>query len=264
MMTSKRDRSSYNSKTALVTGAARRIGRAIALEMADAGWDIAVHFGESRTDAEKLVGELRARGRRAAAIQCDLGDEAAVRSLLPAAVAALGPVSCLINNASLFDFDSAADFSHKRLDAHMRINLAAPVILANALCEATPDGEQAVVINLLDQKLYNPNPDFLSYTLSKAALASATTLLAQALAPKVRVVGVAPGLTMISHIQSEDEFAETHAMSPLGESSRPDEVARTVVFAAENRALTGSTILVDAGQHLMPLSRDFSLIHRKP
>jgi len=249
-------------RVALVTGAAKRLGRAIALELARAGWDIVVHYGSSRQDAERTVDEIRALGRRAEALSCDLADEAAVRELLPAANAALGPVRCIVNNASLFDYDAAADFSHAQLNRHMHVNLAAPVLLANALAESTPEGQQAVVVNLLDQKLYNLNPDFLSYTLSKAALDSATTMLAQALAPRVRVVGVAPGLTLISHLQTEEEFCATRAISPLGESSRPDEVAQAVVFAAGNRALTGSTLLVDAGQHLVRMARDFSLINR--
>jgi len=254
--------SSNTPKVALVTGAAKRLGRSIALALAAAGWDIVVHYGASRQDAERTVDEIRALGRRACALQCELSDEAAVRRLLPEANTLLGPVGCIVNNASLFDYDAAADFSHGSLDRHMHINLAAPILLARALHGATPEGSQAVVINLLDQKLYNLNPDFLSYTLSKAALESATTMLAQALAPRVRLVGVAPGLTMISHLQSEEEFSATHSLSPLGESSRPDEVAQAVVFAASNRALTGTTLLVDGGQHLMPMSRDFSLINR--
>jgi len=254
--------SSTPPKVALVTGAAKRLGRVIALELAAAGWDIVVHYGSSRQDAERTVDEIRARGRRASALHCELADEAAVRRLLPEANTLLGPVGCIVNNASLFDYDAALDFSHARLDRHMHINLAAPILLARALYEATPEGSQAVVINLLDQKLYNLNPDFLSYTLSKAALESATTMLAQALAPRVRLVGVAPGLTMISHLQTEEEFSATHSLSPLGQSSRPDEVAHAVVFAASNRALTGTTLLVDGGQHLMPMSRDFSLINR--
>jgi NAD(P)-dependent dehydrogenase (short-subunit alcohol dehydrogenase family) len=254
--------SSTPPKVALVTGAAKRLGRAIALELAAAGWDIVVHYGSSRQDAERTVEEIRARGRRASALHCELADEAAVRRLLPEANTLLGPVGCIVNNASLFDYDAALDFSHARLDRHMHINLAAPILLARALYEATPEGSQAVVINLLDQKLYNLNPDFLSYTLSKAALESATTMLAQALAPRVRLVGVAPGLTMISHLQTEEEFSATHSLSPLGQSSRPDDVAHAVVFAASNRALTGTTLLVDGGQHLMPMSRDFSLINR--
>ena len=247
-----------------MTGAARRIGRIVALTLAQRGWDVAVHYNRSSDDARATVRDIQALGRRAAALQCDLADEHAVKLLLPRAIQAFdgATVSCVVNNASLFDHDGAADFSLARLDAHMHTNLAAPVLLAQALHEATPAGAQAVVVNLLDQKLFNLNPDFLSYTLSKAALQAATTMLAQALAPKVRVVGIAPGLTMVSHMQSADDFSATHALSPLGESSRPEEVADAVAFAVENRALTGSTIQVDAGQHLLPLSRDFSFIKR--
>jgi NAD(P)-dependent dehydrogenase (short-subunit alcohol dehydrogenase family) len=250
------------ARTALVTGGAKRIGRTIALALADAGWDIAVHFNLSATEADEVVQQIRAKGRRAQAFHCDLADEHAVQQLLSAIGAGFAPVECIVNNASLFDYDNAADFSYARLEAHMRTNVGAPIALAQALYAATPDGAQSVVINLLDQKLYNLNPDFLSYTLSKAALQSAVTMLAQGLAPKVRVVGIAPGLTMISHIQSTEEFETTHAMSPIGASSRPDEVAQAVVFAAQNRALTGTTILVDGGQHLLKMPRDFSLMNR--
>lgn len=247
-------------KVALVTGAAKRIGREIALALARHGWDVVVHYGRSEAQAQATANEIVALGRRALALRCDLADATAVKQLLPNAIAALGPVSCVVNNASIFHFDCALDFSTQALDAHMHTNLAAPILLSQALFEATADGEQAVVINLLDQKLYNLNPDFLSYTLSKASLQTAIPMLALALAPKVRVVGIAPGLTMISHMQSAADFTEAHRRAPLGESSRPEEVADAVVFAAENRALTGSTILIDGGQHLLRLPRDFSLL----
>ncbi|WUR12874.1 SDR family oxidoreductase [[Empedobacter] haloabium] len=241
---------------ALVTGAGRRIGRAIALGMAQAGWDVAVHYRASRAEAEDVVARIQALGRRAVALHADLASEAAVKELLPAAVAALGRVSCVVNNASLFDYDSAADFTLARLDAHMHANLGAPLLLAQSLHEHTPAGSQAVVVNLLDQKLYNLNPDFLSYTLSKAALHTATTMLAQALAPKLRVVGVAPGITLVSGDQSEEGFAKAHAQTPLGRSSAPEDVVAAVLYAATARAVTGTTLLVDGGQHLMPLPRD--------
>ncbi len=246
----------HSIKVALVTGAARRIGRAIALALARDGWDIALHFHTSSEEAQSVAAEILALGRRVAPLQCDLADEAAVRALLPRAAAALGMISCVVNNASLFDYDNAQDFSSARLDAHMHANLAAPILLAQALHDATPDGQQAVVINLLDQKLYNLNPDFLSYTLSKAALHTATTLLAQALAPKVRVVGIAPGITLVSGAQSEAEFLQAHQATPLGRSSTPDDVAASVCYVASARALTGTTLLVDGGQHLISLQRD--------
>ena len=162
-------------------------------------------------------------------------------------------LDAVVNNASLFEHDDAGSFSHERFSRHLLANTAAPVLLAQALAEhlATRGAGPAsgCVVNLLDQKLFNPNPDFLSYTLSKAALQSATTLLAQALAPRVRVVGVAPGLTLTSHLLSDERFAELHQQSPLGRSSTPDDVAAAVVFALGNASVTGATLLVDGGQH---------------
>jgi NAD(P)-dependent dehydrogenase (short-subunit alcohol dehydrogenase family) len=251
-------------KTALVTGGAKRIGRAIALALAQRGWDVVVHYGHSEADALIVVKEILDSGRRAVAVQCDLADEAAVKTLLTRANRALGaesaPISCVVNNASKFEQDSTADFSMGVLDAHMHANLAAPILLARALHALTPAGQQAVVINLLDQKLFNLNPDFLSYTLSKAALHSATTMLAQALAPTLRVVGVAPGITLISADQSNEGFAKAHAQTPLGRSSTANDIAAAVCFAAESPAITGTTLLVDGGQHLIPSPRDVMFI----
>jgi NAD(P)-dependent dehydrogenase (short-subunit alcohol dehydrogenase family) len=250
------------AKVALITGAAKRIGRSIALALAQRGWDVAVHYGRSADAARTTVRDIQALGRRAAAVQCDLADEDAVKALLPRAQQAVGggPISCVVNNASLFAQDDTVDFSFARLDAHMHANLAAPILLARALHDATPSGAQAVVINLLDQKLFNLNPDFLSYTLSKAALHSATTMLAQALAPKLRIVGVAPGITLVSGEQTEDDFAKAHAITPLGRSSTLDDIAATVCFVAESPAITGTTLVVDGGQHLIPLQRDVMFV----
>ncbi|HEY8608485.1 MAG TPA: SDR family oxidoreductase [Noviherbaspirillum sp.] len=247
-------------KVALVTGAARRIGRVIALAMAQRGWDVAVHYGRSADEARQTVGEIEALGRRAAAFQCDLADADAVAALLPAVTDVLGPVTCLVNNASLFEQDDASNFSAAALDRHMHANLAAPVLLAQALHEATPEGGQAVAVNLLDQKLFNLNPDFLSYTLSKSALQTATVMLAQALAPRLRVVGVAPGITLVSGDQSEDGFRKAHKLTPLQRSSTPEDVASAVCFVAEAPAITGTTLLVDGGQHLIPLQRDVMFV----
>jgi NAD(P)-dependent dehydrogenase (short-subunit alcohol dehydrogenase family) len=252
-------------RVALVTGAAKRIGRQIALSLAQRGWDVAVHYGHSEADAATLVAEIQALGQRAVALQADLSHEAEVRNLVPRAIAALGKLTCLVNNASLFEQDDAATFSPQCLNKHMQVNLSAPLLLAQALHAATADGEQACVINLLDQKLYNLNPDFLSYTLSKAALQCATTTLAQALAPRLRVVGIAPGISLISGEQSEDDFALAHQRTPLGRSSTPLDIANTVCFVADAAAITGTTILVDGGQHLIPLQRDVMfLANAKP
>jgi len=243
-------------RSALVTGAGRRLGRAIAIGLAAAGWDVAVHYGQSAREAEETAEAVRALGRRVALLQCDLADEAATRALLGRAIDALGPIVCVVNNASQFEFDSATDFSPALLARLTGANVAAPLLLAQALHAATPPGAQAVVINLLDQKLDNLNPDFLSYTLTKAALKTATVMLAQALAPTVRVVGVSPGLTLVSGEQTEAGFAEAHRATPLQRSSEPQDIVDAVCYLAGARAITGTTLLVDGGQHLMPLARD--------
>lgn len=243
-------------KIALITGAARRLGRAIALGMAEDGWDVVVHYRTSRAEAEDTVNDIKQFGRRAALLEGDLADEAVSKSLLRRANDLLGPVSCVVNNASLFEFDDASSFSSDMLHAHMQANLAAPLILAQSLHALTAAGQQSVVINLLDQKLFNLNPDFLSYTLSKAGLHTATTLLAQALAPKVRVVGVAPGLTLVSGDQTETGFSKAHQQTPLGKSSTPNDIADAVCYLARAQALTGTVLVVDGGQHLIPTQRD--------
>ncbi|MEB0137411.1 MULTISPECIES: SDR family oxidoreductase [unclassified Undibacterium] len=251
-------------RVALVTGAARRIGRHIALTLAAQGWDIIVHFGQSAGAAAQVVAELEALGARACALGADLADETATRALFERAHQVWGRIDCIVNNAALFEEDRADSFSHACLDRHMHANLAAPLLLAQALYAATPVGQQACVINLLDQKLYNLNPDFLSYTLSKAALQCATTVLAQALAPRVRVVGVAPGITMVSGHQSEADFEHAHQVTPLGRSSSPDDIAQTVCFIAACPAITGTTIVVDGGQHLIALQRDVMFLATAP
>lgn len=241
---------------ALVTGAARRLGRAIALGMAADGWDIVVHYRSSLDDARDTVGAIEQLGRRAALVDADLADESAVKQLLHRANKLLGPISCVVNNASLFEFDDASSFSSAMLSAHMHANLAAPILIAQSLHAITPVGNQSVVINLLDQKLLNLNPDFLSYTLSKAGLHTATTLLAQALAPRVRVVGVAPGLTLVSGDQTETGFSKAHQQTPLGKSSTPADIADAVCYLARAQAVTGTILVVDGGQHLIPTQRD--------
>jgi len=243
-------------KIALITGAARRLGRAIALGMAADGWDIVVHYRSSLDDARDTARAIEQLGRRAALIDGDLADESAAKRLLHRANNLLGPVSCIVNNASLFEFDDAGSFNGAMLNAHMQANLAAPIILAQSLHALTPADQQSVVINLLDQKLLNLNPDFLSYTLSKAALHTATTVLAQALAPTVRVVGVAPGLTLVSGDQTEAGFSKAHQQTPLGKSSTPGDIADAVCYLARAQAVTGTILVVDGGQHLIPTQRD--------
>jgi NAD(P)-dependent dehydrogenase (short-subunit alcohol dehydrogenase family) len=252
----------------LITGAAKRLGREIALSAARAGWRVAVHYRGSSADAQATVADCTAHTGGSCSFQADLSDEAATLALLPAVVLQMGRVDAVVNCAALFEHDTPATFSYAALKSHLLANTAAPIVLAQALhthvqARRVQHGDTAlcgVVVNLLDQKLWNPNPDFLSYTLSKAALESANTLLAMALAPQVRVVGVAPGLTLTSHMLSDEKFKALHALSPLGRSSTPQDVCATVLFALTNQSITGTTLLVDGGQHLMKFERDFSLM----
>ncbi|MGE8317966.1 MAG: SDR family oxidoreductase [Comamonas sp.] len=248
-------------RTVLVTGAARRLGRAIALDLARHGWQVAVHYRGSEADAMQTAAECAALSGVSGHFDADFQDEAATRALLPRVAAHFGAVDAVANSASLFEHDGVADFGYDALARHLRSNTGAPIVLAQALHQHLESrNATGAVVNLLDQKLWNMNPDFVSYTLSKAALEAANTLLAQALAPRLRVVGVAPGLTLTSEFLSEDKFAQLHRMSPLGRSSTPEDVASAVRFALENPAITGTTLLVDGGQHLMRFDRDFSMM----
>jgi len=254
---------SHPRRCALVTGAAKRLGRSIALHLAASGWDVAIHYRHSAAEAAACAADCRALGVQAEVFSADLADEVACRALVPAVVQHFGRLDAVVNNASTFEHDSAQSFSYAAMDLHWRSNTGPAVLLAQALhqhlSERVPGAAAAgAVVNLLDQKLWNPNPDFFSYTLSKAALQAATTLLALALAPQLRIMGVAPGLTLSSHLLSEEQFARLHRLSPLGQSSNPEDVAEAVRFVLDNRALTGSTLLVDGGQHLWRFERDFS------
>jgi NAD(P)-dependent dehydrogenase (short-subunit alcohol dehydrogenase family) len=258
------DVNSRDKDVALITGGARRIGRVIALALARAGWDLAIQYRRSSVEAAQTVEAIKACGRGAVALECDLADVSAVRALPARCQGVLGALTCVINNASLFEFDSAADFRPELLARSTVINVAAPIILSQALVAQLPPGRTAVVINLLDQKLFNPNPDFLSYSLSKSALKEATRLLARALAPRVRVVGIAPGITLPSGDQTDAGFAIAHAKTPLNRSSTPEDIAEAVLYAVRARAVTGTTILVDGGQHLVPSDRDVMFLTEKP
>ena len=247
--------------TVLVTGAGKRLGRAIALGLAKAGWRVAVHYRASVAEATQTAYECAALCPGAQCFAADLSDETQACALVHSVVDHMGHLDAVVNSAALFEHDSASSFSNAMLQKHMLTNTAAAIHLARQLhVHACARAGNGVVVNLLDQKLWNLNPDFFSYTLSKASLETANTLLAKALAPQLRVVGVAPGLTLTSHMLSDDKFQDLHQLSPLGRSSSVDDVVATVLFVLLNPSLTGTTILVDGGQHLMPFERDFSLM----
>ena len=236
----------------IVTGAARRIGAAIARRLAAGGWRVVVHHCRSDAAARALVNELPG----AVAIEQDLATQDGPAALLAAARAALGgPVAALVNNASLFEFDTPGAIDPALIEAHVALNLAAPALLAEALA-AQDDLAAGAVVNLLDQKIVNPNPDFFSYSCTKVALAGATVMLDQALGPRVRVNAVAPGLTLPSLDQSEDEYRAVASRNLLGKPVRAEAVADAVAFLLEARALRGQTLFVDCGQRFLPRRRD--------
>lgn len=245
----------------LVTGAARRLGREIALDLAAHGFDVAVHYHRSGGDAAETVAQARKAGAFAESVCADLAEEAGCRALVPQVVERFGRLDAVVNNASTFEYDNAESFGLASMEQHWRANTAPAVLLAQALHRhLAGTNRQGCVVNLLDQKLWNLNPDYFSYTLSKAALQTATVMLAQALAPSVRVCGVAPGVTLLSGAMTADEFAKSHQLTPLQRSSTPDDIARTVRFLIESPAITGTTLLVDGGQHLQAQTRDVMFI----
>ncbi|MEO8004685.1 MAG: SDR family oxidoreductase [Betaproteobacteria bacterium] len=241
---------------ALVTGAGKRIGRAIALALAQDGWDLALHYHRSASEAETLSHEIAATGRRAATVSCNLADAAQVTHLIADCEGKLGTVTCLVNNASLFEYDDIASLDPAHWQRLMDVNLRAPVLLAQQFAARLPAGATGCIVNMLDQKVFNLNPDFLSYTIAKIGLEGATRVLAQALAPKVRVCGVAPGITLVSGEQSAEGFARAHTLAPLGHSSSVEDITNAVRFIVNAPSMTGTTLVVDGGQHLWPTRRD--------
>lgn len=239
-----------NPKTALVTGAARRIGRAIAERLAVDGWAVAVHCHDSAEDARAVVAVIEAAGGRAAVLEADLTDGAAVEALLPAAAEALGPVTALVNNASAFERDELATLTRASWDQHLETNLWAPLMLTKAFAAQLPEGAAGNVINLLDQRVFNLTPYFLSYTVSKSALWTLTQTLALALAPHIRVNAIGPGPTLPSPRQSQAEFDRQWARMPLGRGTTPEEIAAAVRYLLDAPAVTGQMLALDGGQHL--------------
>lgn len=237
-------------RAALVTGAARRIGRAIALELARDGWSVAVHYNSSAAEAEETAAVITDGGGKAVALQADLAVESETESLLPRAVEALGPLGCLVNSASTFELDLADGVTRRSWDLHMEPNLRAPFVLSQAFARAMPDDQGGAIVNLLDQRVWNLTPFFVSYSLAKCGLWTLTRTLALAFAPRIRVNGIGPGPTLPSPRQSQAQFDRQCARMPLGRGTTPEEIAAAVRFILAAKAMTGQMIALDGGQHL--------------
>lgn len=235
----------------LITGAARRIGRGLALSLAADGWLVAVHYERSANDADAVVAEIVASGGTAASVCCDLADADAASSLPVAAAEAVGtPLTCLINNASLFEYDAIGTLTADTFDRHLAINLRAPVLLSQSFARQLPDGATGNVINIIDQRVWRLTPEFFSYTLAKSGLWTVTRTLAQAFAPRIRVNAIGPGPVLQSIHQTPEEFAFEAASTPLGQGTSVEEVATCIRFILAAPAMTGQMIALDGGQHL--------------
>ncbi len=248
-------------KWALITGAGQRLGRAVALELARAGWGVAIHYHRSESAARAVLAEAQALGASAVLVQADLNDASARHALIGKAVEAAGePLSALVNCAAIFEHDTIDTLTEEALERHMRINAFTPAALAREFVEALPDDGEGVVVNFLDFKLANPYPDHFSYTLSKYALAGATELMARAFAPRVRVNAVAPGYVLPAPGQAQADFERLHNDTPLKRGPTPDDIARAVRFLIESPAITGQTIYVDGGRRFVSHERDMGFM----
>lgn len=238
-------------KNVLVTGAAKRLGRAIALDLADAGWNVALHYNTSRKDAESAAEAVRAKGVRAALLQADLSQEEQNQVLVARAAAAIGPLTALINSASIFENDDWQSATRASWDTHVEVNLRSPLVLSQHFAAQLPDGEAGSIINIIDQRVLKPNPQFLSYSLSKAGLSWLTTTLAQGMAPRVRVNAVGPGPVLRNQRQSAADFDRQRSATLLGHGADPADICAAVRYLLDAPSVTGQMIAVDGGQHLI-------------
>lgn len=238
------------TKTVLITGAARRIGRALAEHLARDGWAAGVHFHGSSIEADGVVDSIKRAGGIAVAVEADLSDAKAVDTLIPRTVAALGPLGALINNASIFERDDVGSITPQSWDSHLDINLRAPLFLSQAFAAQVPVGARGSIINILDERVWSLTPHFVSYTVSKAGLWTLTQTLALALAPRIRVNGIGPGPTLPSPRQSQAQFDAQAKSMPLGHGTTPGEIADAARYILAAPSMTGQMIALDGGQHL--------------
>ena len=243
-------------KSALVTGSARRIGRQIALDLAASGFDVAVHCNHSVTDAQEVAHTIERMGRKSHVVKGDLGDPEIAERLISEASHALGGLTCLINNASVFEPDVVGAITQASWANHLDVNLRAPIFLSQAFARQLPEAALGNIISIIDQRVWKLNPKFFSYTASKSALWTATRTLAQALAPRIRVNAIGPGPALPSVRMDEEEFAKQSRLTLLGRGTSPTEISSAVKFILSQPALTGQMIVLDGGQHLVWQTRD--------
>lgn len=236
--------------TALVTGGAKRIGRAISLDLAAHGFAVAIHCNRSRHEADALKAEIEARGGRAAVVEADLTDREALGGVVAAAVKALGPVGLLVNNASIFEDDRITDFDWDRWDRHFAVHLEAPAVLSRSFAAALPRGQEGLIVNIIDQRILKLTPSHFSYTLSKSALWTLTRTMAQALAPNIRVNAIGPGPTLASARQEPGDFEAQVDGLILKRGPTLAEFGATIRYLRDARSVTGQMIAIDGGQHL--------------
>jgi NAD(P)-dependent dehydrogenase (short-subunit alcohol dehydrogenase family) len=238
-------------KTALVTGAGKRIGRELALELAKDGWNVAVHYNRSKAEADEVADQIRTIGSKAVSVMGDLASVDAPARVIAEARKALGTLTLLVNNASIFEPDEVGGISIASWTAHMDTNLRAPVLLSQAFAKQLPENETGNIINIVDQRVWKLNPRFFSYTTSKSGLWTATRTLAQALAPRIRVNAIGPGPALPSQRMDEEEFQKQARLTLLGRGTSPQEISQAVKFIISQPALTGQMIALDGGQHLV-------------
>jgi NAD(P)-dependent dehydrogenase (short-subunit alcohol dehydrogenase family) len=243
----------------LVTGAAKRLGRAIAIDLAQAGFDVAIHYNTSEVDARETADAIRKTGRRVCMLAADLAKESETAALIGRALGELGPLTALVNNASIFENDDWNSASRTSWDRHMDINLRAPFVLAQHFARQLPQDARGAIVNIVDQRVLKPTPQFISYSLSKAGLHWLNTTLAQALAPRIRVNAVAPGPTIINARQSQEHFQRQREATILGTGAEPSDVCAAVRYLLSAPAVTGEMIAVDGGQHLVWQTPDVSV-----
>ena len=245
---------------ALVTGAGKRLGAAFARALAEDGWYVVIHYRSSADEAAEVLAGIEAAGGRGRLLQADLEQPSELETVVARAAEGAPPLTLLVNSASLFAKDDAGAFTIEGWDRNLAVNLRAPTVLARDFAAALPAGETGSIVNLLDCKVFALNPDFFSYTVGKVGLLGVTEMLAMALAPRIRVNGIAPGITLISGAQTEESFERAHRANPLGRSSTPEDLVRALRFLVATPSMTGQVVTIDGGQTLQKLPRDIAYL----